>query len=54
MTRVPDWVYFQPECPDCDDTGCPSCTETFPVTLDDLDEIAAEIAASESKNMRIT
>ncbi len=48
-TRSPDWDDPPFECSACDDQGCPECCEIVPITLDDLDEIDAEIAIAEGK-----
>jgi hypothetical protein len=32
----------EPDCPACDDAGCPQCCETSPMTEDDLIEIITE------------
>lgn len=31
----------EPDCPACDDAGCPECCETAPITEDDLIEMEA-------------
>jgi ubiquitin len=33
---------YEPDCPACDDAGCPECCETSPMTEDDLIEITTE------------
>jgi hypothetical protein len=33
----------EPDCPACDDAGCPECCETASMTEDDLIEIEAEM-----------
>jgi len=34
---------LDPECPFCEDQGCPACCDPQPITLDDLEEIQAEM-----------
>ena len=33
---------FVPECPHCDDSGCPECCETCPIEMEDLEEMSGE------------
>lgn len=49
-----DPYYFEPACVHCDDAGCPKCCEMFPVTLDDLVEIQADIDAGNTADNRRT
>jgi Fe-S-cluster-containing hydrogenase component 2 len=39
---------FVPHCSHCDDEGCLECCPEEPVTLDDLDQIDAEIAENDA------
>lgn len=43
-----DPYYYEPQCERCDDQGCPDCVETYPVELEDIEEIDAQIAASDA------
>lgn len=53
-TREPDHWTKPPECPHCDDAGCPRCCDLEPVTLDDLMTMDEALAADGEKLRQLT